>query len=120
MRVVTVQLGGFATSFATNVRVSSGGKPPRLADDYRGRPAEKVPQMLHSGEYKMDGDPDKAVRAIFDVAVGEGVGIGREAEQVLPLGRDMAARVKEVVDKWGHTMEVFSDVCNNVYLEKET
>lgn len=86
--------------------------------DYRGSMAERITEMLRGGSFAPDGDADKAVRAVFDVVVGQGVGEGREAETVLPLGRDLAVRVKEVAEKWQHTMEVFGEICNNVYIEK--
>ncbi len=86
--------------------------------DYRGSVTEQMVNVLTTGQFTPDGDKDKAMRAVCDVVVGEGVGKGHEAEIVLPLGRDIARRIKEIADKWTHTMEVFGDVCNNVYLEK--
>jgi hypothetical protein len=70
------------------------------------------------GGYVPDGDKTKAMKAVYEVIVGEGIGVGREGERVLPLGRDEAVRVQEIVDQWKHAMEVFGDICNNVFLEK--
>jgi hypothetical protein len=74
-------------------------------------------QVLGGGEFRGDGDKDKAVRAVYEVVVGEGVGAGREGERLLPLGRDLAARIKTVQEYYAHAVEVFGDVCNNVYQE---
>ncbi|KAK0709226.1 hypothetical protein B0T26DRAFT_742778 [Lasiosphaeria miniovina] len=113
VRLLVVMLGTFNTNMPS---VAAMGATP-LPDDYRGSVADQTMRLM-SGEFQPDGDKDKAVRAVFDVVVGEGpVGTGREAERLLPLGRDMAARVRLVQDNLAHTMEVFGDVCNNVYID---
>jgi hypothetical protein len=88
--------------------------------DYNGSMTDKIMQVMGTDKFIADGDHLKAVAAIHDVVVGKGVGEGHEAERVLPLGRDLAMRVKEVADKWEHTMEVFGEVCTNVYKNKGT
>jgi hypothetical protein len=87
--------------------------------DYKGSAAEKLAALVKGGTFTGDGDPAKAARAIYEVAAAKGIGAGNEAEYCLPLGRDLTARVKEVVDGWNHTMEVFGEVANNVYIEKQ-
>ena len=88
-----------------------------LEEDYHGTRVDLMCQMMAGQSYPPDGDKEKAVKAIYEVVIGEGVGKGREAETVLPLGRDAAMRIKAIADQWTHTMDVFGDVCNNVYQE---
>lgn len=111
IRVLTVQLGTFNTNMG-NAAVFA--KKP-LPEDYKGSVTEQMIQVIASGKFQGDGDKDKAMKAVYEVVVGEGVGAGREAERLLPLGRDLAARIKTVQDYYAHAMEVFGDICNNVY-----
>jgi len=85
-------------------------------EDYKGSAAEKFTSMMINGTYKPNGDPEKAMKAVYEVIAGVGVGAGREAERMLPLGRDLAANLEHVQDGYSHAMEVFSEVCNNVHL----
>ena len=57
------------------------------------------------------------MKAVYEVIVGVGVGAGREAERMLPPGRDLAANLKHVQDGYAHAMEVFVEVCNSTYKE---
>ncbi|MCJ1386376.1 hypothetical protein MMC17_009502 [Xylographa soralifera] len=113
VRVLTVCLGTFNTNMGNAVTT---GKNP-LPDDYKGSVADQTIQYMASGKFAADGDKDKAMKAVYDVVVGEGVGKGREGERFLPLGRDLAARVKLIQDQLAHSVEVFGDVCNNVYID---
>lgn len=114
IRTLTVHLGAFDTNF-----VNSGVKSAvPLPDDYRGSVLEQNLGGLTPGAFKPDGDHRKAAQAIYDVVVGEGVGEGKEAETAMPLGRDMAALMRKIMDDHEHRMEVFGDICNNVYLGK--
>jgi hypothetical protein len=115
VRTLTVQLGAFNTNMSNAAR---RGRMP-LPDDYKGSLVERVTNVItgDSGAFNPDGDHEKATRAIYEVVVGEGVGAGCGSERMLPLGRDLAARLREVQDGLGHAMEVFGEVCNNVYLE---
>jgi hypothetical protein len=79
---------------------------------------EKALAYLTSGDFTVEGDAQKAVEAIYEVIVGEGVGKGKEAERYLPLGRDLVVRMKEVKDQLSHSLEVFEDVASNVFIEK--
>jgi NAD(P)-dependent dehydrogenase (short-subunit alcohol dehydrogenase family) len=114
VRALYVSLGAFNTNMGNAASVQKAPLDP----DYKGSNAEKLTQFIAGGAFAADGDPAKAVKAIYEVAAAEGIGAGREAEMNLPLGRDLAVRVKEVVDRWNHTMGVFGDVCNNVYVEE--
>lgn len=93
------------------------GKNP-LPGDYKGPVSEQVIQSLKSGKTSINGDKDKAMKAVYNIVTGEGAGAGREAERFLPLGTDMTARVKTVQDYLAHSLEVFGDVTNNVNIDK--
>lgn len=112
MRVLTVQLGAFNTNMSSAARA---GKMP-VPEDYKGSAADQFTSMMISGNFKPDGDQEKAMKAVYEVIVGVGVGAGREAERMLPLGRDLAANLKHVQDGYAHAVEVFGEVCNNVHL----
>ncbi len=88
------------------------GKNP-LPGDYKGSVSEQMIQSLKSGKTSINGDKDKAMKAVYNVVTGEGAGAGREAERFLPLGTDMTAR-----DYLAHSLEVFGDVTNNVNIDK--
>lgn len=93
------------------------GKNP-LPDDYKGSVAEQMIQFISSGKLVPNGDKDKAMKAVYEVVVGEGAGIGREAERFLPLGSDMTARVKSVQEYLAHGLEAFGNVTDNVQIDK--
>ncbi|KAF9869956.1 retinol dehydrogenase 8 [Colletotrichum karsti] len=117
VRVLTVALGSFDTNMGPTVRFSGAAMPA----DYEGSNLEKVYQVMAASAtdgFPADGDHLKAARVIHEVICGTGTGEGKEAERLLPLGRDMAKRVDDVVSGYQQTMEVFRDVCNSVYIEK--
>ncbi|KAH8882510.1 NAD(P)-binding protein [Thozetella sp. PMI_491] len=114
VRALYVTLGGFNTNMPNALVM---GSIP-LDADYENTMVGMMTRGLGSGNFKPDGDKQKAAKAIYEVVVGEGVGKGREAERVLPLGRDVAARIKSIAEQWQNTMEAFGEVCNNVYAEK--
>ena len=114
VRVLIVSLGSFDTNMPNAITLSKNPMP----DDYRGSVADKTMNVMSGKDFEPDGDKEKAVKAIYEVVMGEGVGAGREGERFLPLGRDLAARVKQVQDQYAHSMEVFGDVCNNVYRDR--
>ncbi|KAK9238765.1 hypothetical protein V1525DRAFT_387154 [Lipomyces kononenkoae] len=114
IRVLIVSLGAFNTNMGNAATLSQGPMP----EDYKGSVAAKTIDYMVSGKFDPDGDKEKAVNAIYEVVMGEGVGTGNEEERFLPLGRDLAARVKQVQDQYTHSMEVFGDVCNNVYRDR--
>ena len=104
-------------TFNTNIGNASRVAQAPLPDDYKGSVAEQMIDTMQSGKFVGDGDKDKAARAIFEVAVGEGVGAGHETERFLPMGRDMVSRVGLVREQFAHALEVFADVAGNVYTE---
>ncbi|OHE91574.1 retinol dehydrogenase 8 [Colletotrichum orchidophilum] len=117
VRVLTVALGSFDTNMGPTVRLASKPTP----SDYEGSALEAVFKVMAASAtegFPADGDHLKAAKVIYEVVTGTGVGEGKENERVLPLGRDMAKRVDDVVGGWQRTMGVFRDVCNSVYLEK--
>lgn len=107
-------LGTFNTSFGDN---GGFGKVP-LPDDYKGSVAETMINYLKSGKVPVNGDKNKAMKAVFDVVTGQGVGAGHEAEPLLPLGPDMIPRVQGVRDHFAHTLEVFGSVAESVAIDK--
>lgn len=114
VRVLIVSLGAFDTNMSNAVKV---GRNP-MPKDYAGSMVQKVIEAIAGGNFEPDGDKEKAVKAIYEVVMGEGIGAGHEAERFLPLGRDLAVRVKQVQDQYAHSMEIFGEVCNNVYRDR--
>jgi hypothetical protein len=90
-------------------------------DDYVGGITDKTARGLlvsKGGDYKPDGDHRKAARVIFEMAVGQGVGKGKEHEKVMALGRDMCLLMDRVVADINHQIETFREIGSNVYIEK--
>ncbi|KAL8758838.1 MAG: hypothetical protein Q9199_001188 [Rusavskia elegans] len=114
IRALTVVLGTFNTNFG-NAAVF--GKNP-FPEEYRGSFSEKMIQAISAGKVPVNGDKDKAMKAVYEVVVGEGAGTGHEAEKFLPLGSDMTVRVKGVQDAFAHSLEVFKHVTNSVDIDK--
>ena len=63
------------------------------------------------------GDMDKAMKAVYEVVMGEGAGAGREAKKLLPLGNDMKTRLQRVHDYLAHSLDVFGDITDSVALD---
>ena len=80
--------------------------------------AETMINYIKSGKVPINGDKDKAMKAVYELVAGEGFGEGKEAERLLLLGSDMTARAKRVQEYLGHAMEVFGDVTNGVGVDK--
>lgn len=72
---------------------------------------------ISSGLLKPNGDKDKAMRAVYDIVVGEGVGEGKEKELFLPLGSDMVKRVEVLRDHLQNGVDVFGEVAKNVAVD---
>ncbi|KAK4198274.1 putative short-chain oxidoreductase [Triangularia verruculosa] len=117
IRVLTVQLGAFDTTMGDNARAGRRYREENLPGEYVGSMADQITKMLTEGGLAgfADGDPRKAVRAVYEVIVGEGAGADKEKERMLPLGRDVAVRIGEVIATYRRALEVFGDICNNVY-----
>ncbi|RSL54884.1 hypothetical protein CEP51_014630 [Fusarium floridanum] len=113
IRTLTVQLGGFDTNFTNALQLSSIPFP----QDYLGGKTDQVAHSLLGSNYKADGDHRKASQVIYEVAMGEGRGEGREGERVMPLGRDMMLLMDNVFKDMQHQIETFRDIGNNVYLD---
>ncbi|KAM0321797.1 hypothetical protein ACHAQA_009894 [Verticillium albo-atrum] len=117
VRILTVQLGAFDTSFGASALFSTAPLP----EDYRGTGTEKLYEIMKDSAtigFPADGDHLKASQVIYEVVTGTGVGTGREGERVLPLGRDLAACWNRFAHQWEQTMDVFGHVCNDVSIEK--
>ncbi|CAK7237292.1 hypothetical protein SCUCBS95973_009912 [Sporothrix curviconia] len=131
IRAFYASLGSFRTSMPDAVRV---GKPAAIHstadpvaaataadEDYKGDAAGQVMSFMQSGGQttSAEGDPLKVARAIFELASATGIGRGREAEVLLPLGRDSGVRVREVRATLDHAMEVFGELCDHVRIDDE-
>lgn len=114
IRTLTVVLGTFNTSFGINAIFGTNPLP----EDYKGTAADNMIQYLKSGKVPINGDKDKAMQAVFEVVVGQGIGEGHEAESLLLLGSDMIPRAKVVQDALAQSLEVFGKITNNVSIEK--
>lgn len=114
IRTLTVVLGTFNTSLGLNAKF---GKTP-LPEDYKGTMAENMITWLQSGKVPINGDKDKAMKAVYDVVVGHGIGSGNESEPLLLLGSDMVPRAKLVQDTLAHSLEVFGSFTNGVNIDK--
>ncbi|KAJ4213216.1 hypothetical protein NW759_011060 [Fusarium solani] len=115
IRTLTVQLGGFDTNFTNALRLSSVPFP----QDYIGGRTDQVAHSLLGGNYKADGDHRKASQVIYEVAMGEGRGEGKEGERVMPLGRDMLLLMDNVFKDMHHQIETFREIGNSVYVESQ-
>lgn len=114
IRALTVVLGTSNTNFG-NAAVFS--KKP-LPEDYKGSMSDKMIQYISSGKVPVNGDKEKAMKAVYEVVVGEGAGVGMESERFLPLGPDMTIRVKTVQNSLAHSLDVFGHVTDQVALDK--
>ncbi|PLB49867.1 putative short-chain oxidoreductase [Aspergillus steynii IBT 23096] len=113
IRTLTVVLGTFNTNMPNVCLV---GEIP-MHEDYHGTVSDQMMRFLTSGNFKPNGDKDKAMKALYEVVVGEGVGEGHQGEQLLLLGSDMTPRAKGVQEYLGQALEVFGPVTNGVDLE---
>ncbi|KAI0129166.1 hypothetical protein BJ170DRAFT_362289 [Xylariales sp. AK1849] len=116
VRVVLVYMGAFNTPMASSVQLIQAP----LDADYQDSTVGKYFEVYNSGAFSdsIHGDHRKAVKAIYEVVIGEGVGAGKEKEVQMVLGKDCAVRVGEVRGKLDHMMDAFGEVCNNVDLDK--
>jgi hypothetical protein len=92
------------------------GETP-LPEDYKGTFVEQVQGLLTGGKVKPNGDKDKAMKAVYEAVVGEGIVAGKESEKLLPLGSDITPRLKGMQDYYGHAIEVFGAVTDGVGVE---
>jgi NAD(P)-dependent dehydrogenase (short-subunit alcohol dehydrogenase family) len=114
IRTLTVVLGTFNTNMPNAVVL---GETP-LPKDYKGTFVEQVQGLLMGGNIKPNGDKDKAMKAVYEAVVGEGVGEGKESEKLLPLGGDITPRLKGMQEYYGHAMEIFGAVTDGVGVEE--
>ncbi|KAI1827279.1 NAD(P)-binding protein [Xylaria intraflava] len=110
IRVLTVLLGTFNTNM---LNAYTFGEAP-LPGEYKDTVAGQIMDYIGSGKIIPNGDKDKAMKAVYQLIVGEGFGAGKEKEKFLPLGSDMTARMTLVQDQLAHAKEVFGEVTNGV------
>ncbi|KAI1359546.1 NAD(P)-binding protein [Xylaria arbuscula] len=114
IRVITVLLGTFNTNM---LNVYTPGKIP-LPAEYKDTVVGQFMDFIGSGKLAPNGDKDKAMKAVYQLIVGDGFGVGKEQEKFLPLGADMTARMTLVQNQLTHAKEVFGEVTNGVGLDK--
>ncbi|KAJ8120613.1 hypothetical protein ONZ43_g2721 [Nemania bipapillata] len=114
IRVLTVLLGTFNTNM---LNAYIFGKVP-LPGEYKNTTAGQIMDYIRSGKIVPNGDKDEAMKAVYELIVGEGFGNGKENEQFLPLGNDMTARMTLVQDQLAHAKEVFGEITNRVQVAK--
>lgn len=112
VRVLQVYLGSFDTAMGHSTKLVEQPLDP----DYENSMVGKTIAVFQSGQFQAQGDHKRAVRAIYEVVVGEGAGAGLEKEVQMMLGKDCAVRAIEVRDGLNHMIETFGEVCNNVDL----
>ncbi|KAJ5749142.1 Short-chain oxidoreductase [Penicillium nucicola] len=114
IRTLTVILGTFNTSFLNSIVLAKTALP----EDYKTTVVGQVQDLMVDGKIQINGDKDKAMQALYQVVIGEGVGEGHQAEKLLPLGSDMTPRLEGVRDYLGNALEVFGSVTNSVNVDK--
>ena len=113
IRTLTVVLGTFNTDLGAKAKYTSS-----LPEQYKGSVSEMLMGALSANKFVPNGDKDKAMKAVYEVVVGEGAGKGRETEKLLLLGSDMVARVEGTQKNLAHALEVFGDVARSVDADK--
>ncbi|KAI0429051.1 hypothetical protein F5Y09DRAFT_311325 [Xylaria sp. FL1042] len=110
IRVLTVILGSFNTNMPNAYVLSQNPFP----EEYKGTIAGKFLELLEAGNIVPKGDKDKAMKAFYQLVVGEGFGAGKESEKIFPLGSEMMVRMTGVQDGLAHAKEVFGEITNGV------
>ncbi|KAI3333788.1 putative short-chain oxidoreductase [Ustulina deusta] len=110
IRVLTVLLGSFDTNMPNAYIL---GKTP-FPEEYKDTVSGLFIDYLESGTIVPKGNKDKAMKAVYQLIVGEGFGAGKENERFLPLGSEMMARMTLVQDQLAHAKDVFGEVTNGV------
>ncbi|KAK5629601.1 hypothetical protein RRF57_005316 [Xylaria bambusicola] len=85
-----------------------------LPDEYKDTVAGQFIDIMRTGKLVPNGDKDKAMKAVYQLVVGEGFGAGKEKEKFMPLGLDMTTRMSLIQDQLAHAKEVFGDITNGV------
>lgn len=109
VRVLSVNASTFDTPMATALQYQTAP----LEKDYETQEVGIFMSHMKKQAIPIRGDTQKAIKAIYEVIVGEGIGEGHEDEPVLPLGGDMVRHIKEDMAKWEKTLEVFGDVAQS-------
>ena len=107
IRSLNLILGGFDTQFIYN-----GIPAASLPDDYKGSQVDQI--MNFSGNFVPKNSTEKAVRVIYEMVLGEGVGEGKEKERVMPLGSDMNKAWDIVIDRYVHARDVFQNISESI------
>lgn len=80
----------------------------------------KFMDLMKNGAYDnagiINGDKDLAMKALYEVIVAEGGGAGKEAQKLLPLGKDACDRINMVKAYLDDSLVSFGDVARSVAL----
>lgn len=110
IRVITVLLGSFNTNMPNAYVVGNNPFP----EAYKSTVAGLFLDYIESGKIVPKGDKDKAMKALYQLVVGEGFGAGKEKETFLPLGSEMIPRMTGVQEYLTHAKEVFGEITESV------
>lgn len=113
IRTLTVILGTFNTNFRSG---DSQSKVP-VPNAYEGTRTDSVMKAIVSRSLKPNGDKDKAMKAVYDVIVGQGPGERKDSEPLLVLGNDMISRVYIAKSHFQAGLDAFGDLASSVKLE---
>ncbi|KAJ6166521.1 hypothetical protein N7470_001968 [Penicillium chermesinum] len=112
VRLLTVCIGTFMSNIGS---VSLVPRRP-LPEDYKGSVGDALLKTIQDGRYAeiVNSDKDKAAKAIYDVAMGEGAGAGCGDERFMMPGKDMIKRVGGARDQYAHALDVFEEISASV------
>ena len=106
IRVLLVEPGWFRTLFSSAVRVPEVPLPR----EYEGTIVETMMQFSRTTVgASTPGDVEKGTNAIFEVAMGEGVGDGVQGYLRLPLGKDGCERWRLKLQSLRENMDIGND-----------
>ena len=110
IRVLLVHPGGIRTRFITKTPVTE------IREEYRGTAEEFVAQFFQTVAGKEKIDPEKATGRIVE-AVDETGMLKKLVGQVylrIPMGQDIADRLREKGKDFLHSAETFDEICQSV------
>lgn len=90
-----------------------------LEADYENATVGMFLGAMKAGAIPADGETSKGIKVLYEAIVAQGVGQGLESETMLPLGREASKLIRDQINQLEHTLEVFGDACNNVYVDPE-
>lgn len=77
-----------------------------LTEAYKGSMAEMLLSVVKSGEVPANSDPDKAMKAVFDVATS----CDTTQHRIVPVGPDMVKRLEGLRQSTDESLDKFRDI----------